>query len=587
MARRAGLLRALVPVLAALLVGACASIPTSGPVVAGPTLDQDTGSGLRFQPAGPAPGASPTTIVLTFLLAASGVEEDHEAARAYLTPRAAEAWRPGTGTLVYERESLRMTATAGGVGLAEGEVPEPNRGPVTVTLTLGVVATVDSAGRYQPQAPGTRRDVALELRAVGGQWRIDGLPDLLVLDDDGFDLAFSEYQLYFVDPSTSFLVPDTRWFPSRRSIATTLTAQLLAGPSDWLAGAVRTGFPDGVQLTAPAAVPVEEGEAHVDLTRPALRASADDRALMQAQLQATLRPVPGVTTVRMTVESGDLVLPGPRPALVKDPSVDPAPVLVAGDRLVQLRNGALVPVPDLPPLDGLGISNPGKGGASFGVLALERSQLLHLVPGAEARPEVLLVGADLTAPSFDPRNWIWSTSAQSGGVVTAARPGGDVVEVEAGWLNGHRVTSLRVSHDGTRALVVSTGADGVPRVDVAGIRRNGEGRPLALVPALETSVMPTLETAREAVWTGESGIAVLGRRAGDSEALVHLAHVPGVVDTVENAVPSPAETLDVAAGPGERSLLVGTADGHLWRQAGDQWVEVPLDQPVRDPAFAG
>jgi hypothetical protein len=572
--------------LALTLLAGCARIPTSGPVVAGPQVDQEAGSGLRFQPANPAPGASPTTIVRTFLLAASGVEEDHEVARAYLTPRAAEAWRPGTGTLVYDRESLSLTATVAGRPLPEDEFPEGRDEPVTVRLAVHVVATVDAAGRYHGQPPGTVRDIGLEVRPVDGQWRIDGLPDLLVIDDDGFDLAFSAHQLYFVDPTVSFLVPETRWLPSRRSIATTLTAHLLAGPSDWLAGAVRTGFPAGVQLTAPAAVTVEEGEARVDLTRPALRAPAEDRALMQAQLQATLRPLPGVSTVRMTVESGDLVLPGPRPALVQDPTVDPVAVAMAGDRLVEVRDDAIVPLDGLPVPGGGGVSHPGKGGASFAVLGQQRSQLLHLVPGGKAA-EPLLVGADLTPPSFDPRSWIWSTSAQCGGVVTAARPGGDTAKVEAQWLTGRRVTSLRVSHDGTRALVVSTGADGLARIDLAGVQRLTDGRPVTLVPALDMSVMPAVTDARDAVWTGESGVAVLGRRAGDSQPRVELSQPLGVVETVEAAVPGPAQAVDVAAGPGERSILVGTADGHLWQRAGSQWLELPLDQPVRDAAFEG
>jgi hypothetical protein len=172
-------------------------------------------------------------------------------------------------------------------------------------------------------------------------------------------------------------------------------------------------------------------------------------------------------------------------------------------------------------------------------------------------------------------------------VVTAARPGGERAEIEAPWLAGRRIASLRVSHDGARVLVVSTGADAVAQVDLAGVQRLADGRPVSLTRAFDTSVLPSLMEVREAVWTGESGIAVLGRRAVESEAFVHLSRPPGMIETLESPVPAEAETIDVAASPGDDSVLVGTADGHLWQRAGARWVEVPLEQPVRDPAFAG
>jgi hypothetical protein len=565
-------------------LGGCAAIPTTGPVVAGPPVQRDAGSALRFQPAAPADGAGPESIVRGFLLASSGVEEDHAVARSYLSAGRAQRWRPGIGTVVFSNGSASVAVAQGGRPLADDEPADPAAGEVVATLSVQVEATIDGSGRYTAQPPGTRQEIDLTLRQVDGQWRIDEVPDQLVIDQAGFDLSFSPYRLYFADPTGSFLVPETRWFPERRSVATTLATELIEGPSPWLAQAVHSGFPPGVGLTPPLAVPIEDGRASVDLTDQALSARAADRAVMYAQLQATLLQAPAVTSVRITVGSGELALPGSSPPLVRDPVVDQVPVLVLDGTLVHMAGGAVAPAPQLPPLHDLGISHPAKGSAAYAALAHQRSQLLYLLPGAG--PELLLTGADLTPPSIDPRNWTWSTNADCGGVVTAARPGA-VAEVDAGWLAGRRIVSLRISRDGTRALVASTDADGRAFVDLAGVHRDDAGRPLALQRAGEQSLIPALTSVLSAVWTSEAGIAVLGRSAQDDRPRVYLADPLGPTVRIEATVPTAAAVVSLAAGPGERSLLLGAADGTLWKRAGAQWVEVVDVRGVRDPAFAG
>lgn len=570
----------------ALLTG-CASIPTTGPVRSGPALEADVETSLRFQPLSPAEGASARDIVQGFLLAAAGPEDDHSFARAYLAPPVADDWRPGTGTTVYDSSTVQLTVAQGGQLLAEGQEAAADGGDVTVTLSAQVLARVDSGGRYTAPPAGSRDEVTYVLSHGGGEWRIGSLPDGLLVDEAGFDLAFSSYHLYFVDPTESFLVPETRWFPDRRSIATTLATQLLRGPSDWLREAVATGFPAGTQLTAPAAVTVVDGEAQVDVTRAALRAGADDRALMQSQLQATLRPVRSISTVRMTVEGSELVLPGTVPPLVRAPNVDPVPVAVAGGILVAVEDGALAPVDGVQALEGLSVTDPAKGPASYAVLADGATRLLHVVPGAPVAPEQLLEGTDLTAPSVDSRSWIWSTSALTDGTVTAARAGTGVAEVDAPWLAGRRISSLRVSGDATRALISSTAPDGRVVVDLAGIVRDDDGRPLALVPAREGSLLPLLVDVREAVWAGETTIAVLGTAASSPTPQVWVSEAVGPVGTPVELPGMTAPAVDIAAGGNERSLVLATADGRLWQRAGSRWLEVPSDAFVVDPAFAG
>jgi murein DD-endopeptidase MepM/ murein hydrolase activator NlpD len=287
----------------------------------------------------------------------------------------------------------------------------------------------------------------------------------------------------------------------------------------------------------------------------------------------------------MTVEGSELVVPGTVPLLVRAPNVDPVPVAVADGALVAVEDGELRPVEGVPDLAGLSVTDPAKGPASYAVLAQNATRLLHVVPGAPGSPEVLLEGTDLTAPSIDSRSWIWSTSAVSDGTVSAARPGTGTADVEAPWLTGRRVSSLRLSGDATRALVTSTAADGQAFVDLAGVIRDEEGRPEALVPA--HSLMPMLAEAREAVWAGESVIAVLGTAAGQTSREVWASEVMGPVGPALALPVGGAPADDIAAGSDERAMVLATADGRLWQRAGSQWLEVPSDAFVADPAFAG
>lgn len=585
MSRRPALLAALLA--GCVVLAGCAAIPTTGPVRAGPPAERDADGGLRFQPVSPARGAPPAAVVRGFLLAASGVEDDHAFARAYLAPRPGEAWRPGAGTTVVADGSAELTLTQGGAALADDARPDPAAGPVTATMAFTVLATVDGNGRLQPAAPGTRQEVTYTLGVVDGEWRITGLPDGLLLDRAGFDLAFKPYQLYWVDPARSYLVPETRWFGVRRAVVTTLVTELLRGPSPWLAPAVTTGFPTATTLTRPPAVPVVDGEAQVDLTRTALRASSEERALMQAQLQATLQPVASVSTVRMTVEDGELVLPDTVPPLVRDPGVDAAAVAVAGGTLVHVAEAGVAPVEDLPDLSGLDVGDPARGATSYALLAGAGTRLLHVVPGTPAGPEPLLTGDALTAPSVDPLGWIWSTPAASGPRVMAVRPGAGVAEVDAPWLDGRRITALRVARDGARLLVASSGADGADRVDLAGVQRDGEGRPVALTRSSATSLVPALTSVADLAWTGEASAALLGRRPDDARNRVFLVEPLGTLPVAAADVPDDASLVALTAGTGERSVTVATDAGTLWQRAGAQWVQVPAEVPVSDPEFAG
>jgi len=580
---RARPVAALVGVLVALSLGACARIPTSGPVVDGP-VGEDY---FRPLPQGPAAGATPAEVVRGFLGASLGADEDYEVARTYMQPRMAGTWRPSERTLVYSGEYRRISFVGAGgdvPGDAPGEVDE-----VTARIDVEVIGVVDSDGQYAQQPPGTAATVEMTLRrdAPDRQWRISATPDLALLSQNDFRFAFRPYRLYFLDPTLNFLVPDQRWFPESDSTTTRLVAELLDGPAPWLEPAVDTAFPAGTRLAAPQAVTLEDTEAKVPMTSPARGASGAERRLMRQQLLATLRSPLGVTDVLMSVDGAELSLDGgSTQAPRRDPQVASEAVLLRGEVIERLDGAKTSPVRDLPSLGGLGPSHPatGYGGATLAVLVQERSELRTLAPGDEELSEPLVVGADLTAPSFDWRGWVWTSPAASAGTVLAALPGSGTVEVEAPWLAGRRVGSLRVSRDGTRVVVASTGADGSAHVDVTGVVRTSDFQPVRLTDPLPVAVGSDLALAEAAVWVDENRVAVLGRRSGDDVTRVLPVEIGGLV--LEASAPVPG-AVTLAAARGDRSLLVSTSDRRLLVQQGAGWAEVPGGEGTRQPAFEG
>lgn len=570
---------------AVLALTGCAAIPTEGPVVQGVTGADNGGGGFGVLPVGPDAGETPEGIVRGFLLAAAGVENDFAVARQFLAAPGATSWQPNTSTVVYGGATPAVTMLdAAGAAVPEGADTPADQ--LTARIVVPVVATIDTNGGYTPAPEGTEKQVDFAMKKVSGQWRISRLDDQVLIADSDFALVYEGYELYFLDPTLSFLVPETRWFPDRTSTATSLVTQLLRGPSPWLAPGVTTAFPTGTGLDLES-VPIEAGVARVDLTAPARQGSSPaDRALMQAQLEATLGPVPTVTSVEMRVDGSPIALPQQPAGVLQDVPVDESPVLVADGTLVRLRVGELVGVEGLPPLGDLVISHPGMslGEVTYAVLAAQRSQLLHLVPGSEQVPEPLVRGADLTAPSFDRLGWIWSTPAVSTGVVTAALPDGTVAQVEAAWLAGRRVTSLRIARDGTRAAVASTDASGRGHVDVASVVRTPLGVPERLEQRGPDTVGSALVAAEEVAWVDEVTIAALGRRAGDEQPRVHLLRLGGPAEPPLATTP---DGVTLAAARGPRTIVVGTSEGELLVQAGAVWVPQPGAAGARQPAFAG
>ena len=90
----------LVAAVMALALGACADIPTSGPVTEVSATTQ--GRGVQIAPEPPQKGMAASRIVEGFLQAMADPSGDYQVARQYLTSSARDAWGPKQGTVIYD-----------------------------------------------------------------------------------------------------------------------------------------------------------------------------------------------------------------------------------------------------------------------------------------------------------------------------------------------------------------------------------------------------------------------------------------------------------------------------------------------------
>ena len=123
----------------AVLLTACAQVPTSGPImeVDQPVTDVATTSFVRVLARPPQPGMTPTEIVQGFLDAASGFEDNHAVAKQYLTEQGARQWNPSAGVRVYGNDTEALTTPADD----------------TVTLTAAQVGLISSRSQYLQSPP--------------------------------------------------------------------------------------------------------------------------------------------------------------------------------------------------------------------------------------------------------------------------------------------------------------------------------------------------------------------------------------------------------------------------------------------------
>ena len=185
--RVARVARIAVLVGAAALLAGCVRMPTSGPVVESEgTGSSEDAPGISFDPRPPQAGQATAEIVEGFFEAMKATPVSVSVARQFLSREAAETWVPERQIITY------------------AELGEPTAG-TSVRVQLSDVNSYDARGAWQRTRGGA--DLSLDLVKEDGEWRIDEVPDALIVPATWFDDWYERASLYYFDPTTEIMVP--------------------------------------------------------------------------------------------------------------------------------------------------------------------------------------------------------------------------------------------------------------------------------------------------------------------------------------------------------------------------------------------
>ena len=551
-------------VVLGLTLSACGAMPRSGPVhkVIEPT-EQTQQSAMPFNPQGPRVGATAQEIVEGFLAAGVGAQDDYSVARQYLTPQLAATWKPDTRVLIHSGEPTT--------------VPRLNDGEFRTSMEVS--GELSASGVLAKQPSGSTRVLDFVLTSVDGQWRISRAPDGVVVPQGDFEKIFSPTNLYFYSAQDSkYLVPDPRWFANRSTTSTAAVRALMRGPAAYLGNAVTSAIPQGAALSR-SAVPVSGGTAAVDLTLASFDpAEVNQARRMEQQLRATLRTIPNVDDVELRINDAPVDTSG---SSDNDPiqavTVPNRQIGVSDNKLAFYQGGQTELIPDLTLPEGVTLSKPGMGveAGAFGFVDSTGSTVYTVAPGQQPRQR--WSGNKPTRPSFDKLGWVWG--ADRSGTVRAVRAAseGQGDTVSASWLDDQHVASLRISREGSRALVVTTDAAATrSTVWIAGVVRDASGKPTELAKGNAVATDVDVDTAQ---WIGPDEF-VTSALDQDTNAQPRRYTIAGKVDEL----PALTGVTSLAGGNGPAAVY-GASDGRLYMLTGSSWAL--QSEEVTDTAFAG
>jgi hypothetical protein len=567
-----------VALAAAAGLGACAQIPTSGPVRVG-NADVETQVGdIAFLPRGPGPGATPNAIVSGFLgaaVAATTSPKEFQTAREFLTADVAAKWDP--------EEAVRV--------VREAPFPEPfERGAelqgadtVEVVVRATAIATLDSVGAYTEVGNPRELGYRFTLVKTGSEWRISALDNGVLVPANLFANQYRATRLFFpAENDIKSLVPDQRWFP-RRSWRTVAVQEVLAGPPEWLQGATQSLVPEGTQLASQSVQGTDDEEAvGVRLSEQISAAPANERAVIAAQLSATFSEGAGrVVTVDLFSGQNRLSVDA---AGVDLPTTIVQPLVLKDHQLYRVDDGRLVEhdLPtDLSEMDPTALAiSP----ASRPIVVRNGTDSIVNVSVADG-PFTLMEGPEMAAPSVDKFGSTW-TSGGTGELRVSRGESADTLEevtLRPDWLGGRRVISVSVAPEGSRVAIVSEAPSGT-QVQVAGIVRDNDDTPVDLAPPLSVAA-PVVDTV-QARWAGLTTLALL-TLDNDGMSGVWTAGVGGLAGTggQSRQLPGLTDVEQLAAGVTDHGMLVVTRGGKLEHEETGVWQ--PFAEEIDLVAYPG
>lgn len=526
----------------------CAQLPRNSEIAAGPNLEAGLEADyLYYSPAGPPEDATQEDILLGFINAGTGPQNNYEIARTYLTESFKTEWNPGQEVLIQD-------------GTPVITLLDDNSASVLVRIS----ARINERGEYQALPLGTTRLVEVSFENSSGAWRISSAPNLTMVIRPVFDVIFQAYSIYFFDKQRKHLVPDVRWFPLRASTSTRLVSALLDGPSAWLENAVESAIPNGTRLTLNS-VTVTDGIANVDLSARALSATAAAKQLIQSQIRETLLQLESVFSVKVTIERA---------------GIDQVPSTLTGTesrltRPMALTNGSLV---DFDGVNEVEIGNSRNliekiGAVNFATNVAKKTVVFTSSDGiylsrldrVTELPLRLVSGTGFLPPVVDVNGFIWIVPADAARMIMVFNAQGQRINFSENWLAGVNRLSFSVSSEGSRIVAV-TGDRFASRVRVASIVRTSGGAPESLgapISPIRTS------TAFMATWVDSTQIGVL-----DSPNSLFVQPWITVIGGDSRSLQTLSSGLEMVSSGQAASVYVLDDFGTLFQYRGTNWTRL-------------
>lgn len=572
----------------ALSVTGCLSMPSGGPVLSYPVTQGPGAQSQRYVqmiPRPPGAGWTPTQIVRGFLTASASFANRQQAAREYLTPDASRRWRPSWSATVFSGSGPIVSGPA---------YPDArNQDQVLVTVSGSVQAKLSVSGTYAvPSAPapadGSPVTAFTLVKSPHGEWRISSTPPSeLLLTSVEFNADYQLRNLYFLDPSQRFLVPDPVYVPLQTTptdLMNGLVRDLINPPKDWLADGTRTAFPPGTKLLSD--VTAEGGVAMVNLGGAMAKVNVPVREEVSSQLLSTLS---GAGQGQPLVRSVSLSLNG-KPW---NPSTTNNPVQSSGaftaptgqsdafyylDGRGEVRRqpsgaGAAVTAQDI----GTGYSAIAVSPDGHYLAALRNGTLYT---GPLSGPLVKREGSGYTTMSWDVNDNLWTTAngsvyMMSGDVSpsSAQSPQAAPASVNVVRLNGTLesgpVSAVRVAPDGVRVALIIGGESQTLAFGAIATPSQEETRANRPPTVMQITLSPfsvasgPLSSFSSVAWYGPDNVITLGATAG----------MPGPVLTEQPVNGGSSTTITSAAGiesiavSADSELIAGAKGGVLLADA--------------------
>lgn len=423
------------------------------------------------------------------------------------------------------------------------------------------------------------------------------------MDRTDFTSAYQQREVYFLDPSMRYLVPDLRWTYKRQdNVGMSLMSLLAAGPRESLSSGVVSAMPPDVVVQAR---PQQDGDFTVDLSGLS-RTSAEELRALVAQLVWTLADseVRGPYRilsdgVPLSVQAGESAGDAEDRWTIDD-VLDFDPRAVPDEPLRALRDGVLVEVADngavvsdgwtaTGQLESVACAADGTVAAVVGHGDEQRRLAVGEVGGTPvtvrsadqiSRPSWTSDGQMLYAVADGTRVKRWSKVASGGMTETAV----DSRVIDELGFEEPSISELSVSRDGTRVALIINGRLYISVLETVGA--TGElsgprlGTPVPVAPGLG-------DTAVSVGWRPD-GTLLVGTRA--SAAPVWVVSVDGSIQNQLTSRNVTAPVVAVASTEATEYILDGRALLQLGHgpaglgetdTADDFWREVPALQGAR------